>query len=80
MALEGIRVIVEVVVWSCAVRNGDLMEWIDATRLQKLPQSFNMLLLNLVTVSKNNIDTDSVSSIIHRIASIYGAVLFLQGD
>ena len=62
------------------MRNGDLTKWVDANKLDKLPQSFSMLLSNLISVTKDNIDGQTVSSIIHKIASIYGALLLVQGN
>ena len=65
--------------WSCAVKCSDILNWISQDMLQKFSSSFNMLLSNLAS-QKNNVDDEIVSGVVHRIASIYGAFLLVQGN
>ena len=65
--------------WSCAVKCSDIVKWIDHDMLQKFPSSFSMLLSNLAT-RKDDVDDEIVSGVVHRIASIYGAFLLVQGN
>ena len=77
--LEGIRVIVEAVVWACSLKYGDMITWLENDILDKFPTSFNKLLSNLAFVHVDIIDDEIVSDIVHRIASTYGALLIVQG-
>ena len=71
--------IVEAVVWSCSVKCSDILKWISLDILRKLTSSFSKLLSNLA-IHKDNVDDEIVSGVVHRIASIYGAFLLVQGN
>ena len=70
--------IVEAIVWSCSVKCSDLLKWISLDMLRNFSSSFSKLLSNLA--DHENVEDEIVSGVVHRIASIYGALLLVQGN
>ncbi len=77
--MEGIRVLVEVIVWSCCSDESEICEWINEVTLKKLMAGFHSLLLRLAGLKQDELDDETVSAVVHRIACVFGGLLFVPG-
>ena len=65
--------------WSSCPRGDDIRRLIDHDTMEKLPKTFNALLKSMSSMKSDQLDSVTVSAIIHRIASVYGALLLAKG-